>query len=220
MMHMTRRDWRELAQILLVALLLGGLISMLGGCAAVTVTTHAAPRLDAPVDTSHVVTTMGRFVGGCHACPTDAGEALTAAHCVDVAPLDNTVAFYPLEGESPAGWRGMLVPAGAKRISDLAILQPEPAFETWYSRGPKPARGDAVTLVGFDKGRKDPLGRKVDKGVVTSVAAGHFTTSAFAGPGSSGGCVLDAQSRVIGIVSAGMRFDEGQYATVAVGVWE
>lgn len=187
------------------------------GCGPLTVTGPATPG----PDTSAVVSVIGRFVAGCHVCPVGEREALTAAHCVDLRPFDSGVPAFGLRGEAPNGWRGSFTgDALMSFTADVATLRPSPAFTHWYRRGARPTRGDVVSVVGWSRSGDDPLGRRVVLGKVTSVTAGHLGLTAYAGPGSSGGCVLSAAGEVVGIVTMAVTIGIEKYATVAAGVWQ
>lgn len=225
---MTREEQRSIingitraARVALALAALAVAVLLLSGCGPLSV---ADPSAAPAVGTDLVITVMGRHVAGCHACPVGPSRALTAAHCVDPSPLDPDVPFETLWGESPNGWAGELEAVNGIRGMDLATLRPaDTPFASWYTRrvGPPP-RGEAVTVVGFSRDKRDPLGRRVVRGEVTSAVAHHLALSAFAGFGSSGGCVLDSRGELVGIVSAAMAVGKGvdeKYATVAVGVW-
>lgn len=118
---------------------------------------------------------------------------------------------------------------GVTYVSDLALIQTRRPLTTTLQAGSVPRRGDAVYVVGYPGGVR----WTIQEGLVM----GRETIPAFSGipqinalvidadrtrPGSSGGPVLDAQGRVVGVIYAG-RVDERGNPTgtaLAIGIDE
>lgn len=177
---------------------------------------RARPSVPTAPDTSGVIVAAGRFVAGCQVCPLGADLGITAAHCVDPRPLDDSSPMVPLRGES-VNWHGLLLPEKASMTVDTADLIPVPAFTFWYDYSEaRPTVGDTVTVVGFDVAGSNPFARRISTGRILGVYAGHLIMTAHTGHGSSGSCVLDQSGHAIGIVVAGTTTDSGRDLTIAV----
>jgi S1-C subfamily serine protease len=104
---------------------------------------------------------------------------------------------------------GRLAPAeivGRDRSTDIALLKIEAALPV-PPLGPEPALGDPVCTVGNQFG----LGLSVTCGVVSAVRRtgvgfnpieDFIQTDAVVNPGGSGGALVDAQGRLVGLISA------------------
>jgi S1-C subfamily serine protease len=146
----------------------------------------AAPATQAPRSSSgtgFVISREGVIVTNAH--------VVTA--CARVALLDGT----PLR----------VVASDAQR--DLALLRAERSFPMALPlRGEAPAElGETVLILGFPFGQSLGTGLTVTNGIVTGMTGlggdrRRFQTNAAIQPGSSGGPVLDAQGRVIGIANS------------------
>ena len=196
-------------------------LAMLSGCCCASI--PSTGRGQAPiVDTEGVLVVAMRF-GFAHACPIEDGSiALTAGHVVDSKPFDDDASLYPSRWSSE-GHSGIFVPIRAMRSSDLASVQPASGkFPHPYPLAKTaPETGSRVWIVGFDYSSKSrALGRKVYSARVLRIEGDVLILDTDAKPGSSGSCVLNDASEVVGIVSFGFSaLDDSSTVTGAPGVW-
>jgi hypothetical protein len=159
----------------------------------------AATALAAPLDP------VVRVIVGSSACAgafiDDRGRVLTAYHCVASG------------GHPWIATRDGRTAAGRVRswdvAADLAIVEvPALAGSPWLPVGPVPEPGDAVAVVGHPLANEAPTGYfeglqrwSVTTGVVSGVGARAIQFDAAVNPGNSGGPVIDAQDRIVSVVS-------------------
>lgn len=164
---------------------------------------------------------MGRFGAG-HACPVAADEALTAAHVVDLEPLDPRLPLSPPRWEDFLGNSGHVVMMQLLKDADVAIFRPDRDFKGFYPIAKtSPGVGDELHVTGYDlRGQNQYYGiREWDLKVIRLVA-GHLILKPAVDFGTSGSCVLNDRGEVVGIVSW---INKGPFlgsgVTGAVGVW-
>jgi hypothetical protein len=138
-----------------------------------------------------------------HACPVGETVAFSAGH---VPP--------PLIWTDGEGRTGSLYLKARDRRRDFSILDSDEKFGHWFPLAVKqPVEGDRVFTVGFEFG--DGMRPKIIESRVLFITAGRITLSKTAGPGSSGSCILNDASEVVGI---NVGFYEHQGSVVGLGV--
>lgn len=99
--------------------------------------------------------------------------------------------------------------SGVAYLSDLALIRTRRPVSAAFSPGPAPSRGDLVYVVGYPGGIRWTMQEGVYLGneqipafsglpSINALVIGADRTR----PGSSGGPVLDAQGRVVGVIYA------------------
>lgn len=194
---------------------------MLGSCSCAHVQGVTSASSQKAPNTDAILRLIGRF-SACHACPVSEHLALTSAHCTDLRPFDSSVPLYPLQWGDGALGEGILTPVYAYPYRDLAVMRSEVPFTRWYpiaTERPKP--GDRVTLLEYDW--RDAERAYADKRLDAKVVVIQARTVTFVPGGqrgSSGSCLLNAASEVVGINSWRWEPDDGgQAAGLAFGVW-
>jgi hypothetical protein len=130
---------------------------------------------------------------------------LTAAHCLDVAPLGAAVAFFG--SDATAGGEFHSIVAGFRHPSlDLAVLALDRSTTSTISIGPPPSPGSSVRLVGFGADEKSLIGPK-RQGTALVDSADSMTvvvkpSPALACGGDSGGPLLYME-QLAGVTSYG-----------------
>jgi hypothetical protein len=132
---------------------------------------------------------------------------LTALHVVDDAPF--------IRVESIRGHRRSAHVVTYSEADDLAVLRLDRAIETMAPLVPEQAAsvGEVVVVIGHplaQLARQEPklrglLAWSLSNGIVGAVSSAWLQTNAALNPGTSGGPVLNADGRVIGVVSARVR---------------
>jgi len=157
-------------------------------------TSLAAPS---PRDAVVVVQQGG---GTCAGVVLDDGRVATAYHCV--------AGGFGARIEREDGARVRARVRATDPGHDLALLEPEALLDGGLTLGTSPEVGDAVTVIGHPYAGAPPAGFlegtlrwSVAEGAVAAVGARSLQIDATVAPGNSGGPVLDAQDRVVGIVS-------------------
>lgn len=200
--------------------------SLLGitSCASIprTAQTVTAP----PADTDGVLGLIGRF-GIAHACPVGPERILTAAHVLDVMPENMN---FPLIGHTYTDRRGntgVLTGVSVSSYRDLGIARPLQPLGRWYQIAAEPpATDEKLWLVKWDwDSRLSAFSRPTVEVTVLRMAAGYIVFHEAVTPGTSGGCVLNAKSEVVGIVAFGKRVGWADHhevgvATAVYGVWK
>lgn len=201
------------------------LLAMLAwGCAhnGALVVDTPTPSLDG------VLRVVGRF-NRAHACPFGDGRyAFTAAHVIDHRPFDNDVAPTGARWSDGQGNSGSFVPANTTsgwlvlQESDLAVVRRTDGkvFPNPYPLAKKPPLpGAYVFILGYNDGsKKNALEPKITRGKVIRIVANNLVLDEDSKPGSSGGCVLNEDGEVVGIVAWGSQFYDGSIG-IAPGVW-
>ena len=170
-------------------------------------------------DTSKVVSLTGR-TGAAHGCPVAPWLLVSSAHVFDVAPNDPNFPLVPYRGQNPY-WEGEAKGVWASWTADMAFAVPDRDFPTWYEVAKEAPRvGERVWWLGYDwKNPRRAFERKVFNGVVIRTQAGMLIVDEQAIQGSSGSCVLDADSHVVGIIMGTMGMENSESVTVIVGLW-
>jgi V8-like Glu-specific endopeptidase len=169
-------------------------------------------------DTTKVIALSGRF-SMAQACPVSPYLALTAGHVVDPSPFNMGVSLLPYMGQS-AVWQGIIQGLRTYWTMDLAWAFPDTDFPSWYELGSEPKAGERLWWVGYDwRNAKRGFERRLFSGEVTRSVAGTLFIDAETYPGSSGSCVLNAEGKVVGIISAVTGMESQEPVVMVVGVW-
>lgn len=175
------------------------------------------PELSDP-DTSAAVPVYGRH-GIAHACAIGPHELLTSAHVVDHQPFNKSFPLFPVISSY-----GHLESYRSLDIEDLAFMRSEtvlPHYAKLATEEPQP--GERVWIVGYDwRTAKNASGKRIWKGRILRVVAGHLVTDFPADYGTSGSCVFNQAGEVLGVVRSLFKTGEIQESytnTAAVGVW-
>jgi hypothetical protein len=152
-------------------------------------------------DLTATLSLAGRF-SVAHACPVSPEWALTAAHVLDPRPFEPKAPLVPYRFESYRGEEGLAQPQSVLASSDLGWLHLNVKVSKFYTYGPKPVKGDKVYWVNL-KTNRDNFHEMdvVDAEVVNVVAGLIFTKGTEPKPGASGGCLLNVDGELVGIVS-------------------
>lgn len=193
--------------------------------ALVSVLMLAEPGLSAstkpqPPSLDHVVRLVGRY-GIAHACPIAPTTALTNAHVVDLRPFDPSVPLYPHRFETVDGQQiGLAVAERVSQGEDLALIQLSREVPYYPIATNAPEKGDTLYWAGYDWSKRKRFGDSLlMQGRVVNLIAGSIVIDTETMSGSSGGCVLNADGEVVGVVAWGLSDESGGEVTIAVGVW-
>lgn len=153
----------------------------------------AAPALEG------VPSVSNRFTLG-HLCPVSSTTAWTAAHVVDPAPFDKDVPLTALRWSDRLGNGGIALPlAGVPTHEDLAVVTG--SFPVVFPVAPAaPVVGDQVWIDSFGYGFKP----KVTQAKITRQVGAMLIIDKDPEGGSSGGCALNRDGQVVGIVVWGV----------------
>lgn len=180
----------------------------LWGCATVPRAVDVTPT---PPNTSgmvRIITT--RTIGS--GCPVGAHLVATAQHVVRAEAGSWLAATW----SSLAGETGSAKLAALDQRRDVALLSTDRALSRVYpvaTEAPQP--GDRVWITGF-RGPLAPLETAVP---IERIVGAHVVLKGGLGPGSSGGCVLNARGEVVGIIHWQIRTESGSVWTVASALW-
>ncbi len=172
-------------------------------------------------DTSAVLSVIGRF-DMAHACPVAEDRALTNAHVLDIRPFDpSTPLVIHRFSTSDRAVEGILEPVFVSVIEDIGLAIPRNTkFQRFYpiaAAAPQP--GDRVWWLMYDwSSRRNMFVDKVVSGKVLRTVAGNIVIDTPTQEGSSGGCILNADGQVVGLVAWGVG-DQNTEVTVGVGVY-
>jgi hypothetical protein len=185
-------------------------------------------RVEAPavepasgVKTDGTMRMMGRW-GFAHACPVD-GFILTAAHVVN--PFSNTAGLTGLlvgyAWEDGYGNRGYVKGAGASLDRDVGVLTLESGVPVYYRHAEEaPAIGDLLYWVEYDYERKSTVfEQKSRRGELLRIVPGHLVLDREPAKGASGGCLLNANGEVVGLIVWGQPTKSQRVVAVAVAVY-
>ncbi len=144
-------------------------------------------------------------------CPVGENTILTARHVV----YGGATLIIPRWSVQGASGQAKL----QQRLNsvDLALLSTKETLPVYYRISPTaPEVGAKVLVYGYNLGKKH-LPPRVVRTQVTAVFAGHLYYRNSPGPGSSGSCILDAETRVVYGINTGRLGEHG--AGVGVAVW-
>ena len=143
---------------------------------------------------------VGRY-GFAHACPVD-GQIVTAAHVAEAVSKGSTYRLYYtyVQGDKA----GYLSPGWVAQSRDIALLSVDagdaPAFNKTAEKAPH--EGDDIYWYEFEYSRGASIKKK--EGRVIGVTGGHMAFYPPPHPGASGGCILNENGDVLGIVTWGI----------------
>lgn len=199
---------------LLATLLL--LIPILGCNKTITVAPQEAPKVfKYDIDTSKVMHLFGNG-GVAHACPVE-GQVLSAKHVVlKSTPMGKAVPLaFAWSNDEDFGEMSLYQSSTAL---DLAKMQLMTGRTSYYKRSSKlPVAGDEVYWVEYElENRGRAFMPKVRKAKVMHTIANHVVFDQLPVKGASGGCIFNAENKVVGILIWGVpvTFSNG----VGVGV--
>lgn len=155
------------------------LLLMLGGCGGCTsVPTHDQLRATA---------LRLEFTDGiCSGTAIGPDTLLTAVHCM----------AHPLVR---VNGQAVTVTGSHKESRDRIVVKVSGIrFKTWAKRGPVPVQGDHLRFWGQPVGEQDVY----REAVVSRVRTDQIILQSVVCPGDSGSGLMDAQGRVVGVVSA------------------
>jgi len=149
----------------------------------------------------------------------DAGTVATAYHCIAQGGHPR---ITTRDGRRAVG----RVVRTSVRMDQALILVPELAGEPTLPIRPDPPQlGETVRAIGHPYGAQEPSGFaegtlrwSVSEGVVSAVGPRSIQFTAPVNPGNSGGPVIDAEGRLVGVVSRRYGGDGLGFAGVASGV--
>lgn len=177
-------------------------------------------------DMDAVVRLIGRF-STAHGCPFShprlgSRYALTAGHVVDNRPADPQSPLYGGRWSDGGGHSGLFQAVVAFQSADLAVIEREDKqpFDLAYPLAAfPPTPGERVFILGYDQRAKaTAMGPAITEGRVLRIVADNLILDADSRPGSSGSCVLNERSEVVGIVAWGRQYDDG-VDVIAPGTW-
>ncbi|MCB9690014.1 MAG: trypsin-like peptidase domain-containing protein [Alphaproteobacteria bacterium] len=191
------------------AIVAGAVVALLAGCAA-----YPQPAEPSAAGVSGFVVGLvdegGRAF--CTGTNTEVG-VVTAAHCVD--PETDTVRVGTLWGldEDRSRWSTVhpLRVLAVDRVADIAVLQrlPRRLAPAARVRPEPPVLGERVIVVGHGASipytaHTGTVGRAAGPCMPGWGCRGWFDVDVRATPGNSGSGILDAQGRLIGVLSFGV----------------
>lgn len=171
-------------------------------------------------DLTATLSLAGRF-STAHACPVSPEWALTAAHVTDPKPFDPEARLIPYRFENYEGEVGLASPQSVFASSDIGWLHLSNPVTRFYEIGSKPAKGDKVHWINFKTNRNnfhEMEGMSAE--VVNSVAGILYLKGDEPKPGASGGCVLDSNGYLVGIMSGVWTNEDNRKVGEVVGVWD
>jgi hypothetical protein len=200
----------------LVPLLLA-LTLFLAGCGC-AVNRRAPLGPAGPPDVSKIVRLSGRFSLG-SACPVGPRKLLTAAHVVDVRPLDKGIPLsitYFAQGALV----GKAFPEHAWGTRDVALLSTEVDMEFYPVASSAPQPGETLYFTGPDwRDVKRAFAERTWEVKALRVVAGSLLIYDPAGePGTSGSCVLNSVGEVVAVNVGGKAIGKMFTGEVGVGV--
>ena len=114
----------------------------------------------------------------------------------------------------------MMIPRLASASEDLAIGVVTTKVEYYPIAMKQPEVDEQLWWAGYDYSKSKKMMRTdTVSGRVVTVFAGNIIINADSMPGSSGSCVLNNRSEVVGIVAWGSEPASGNEVTIVVGVY-
>lgn len=178
------------------------LVLALAGCASTRADAPTASWRGPSLNDPKSMSLVGRFGIG-HACPVN-GMIFTAAHVATSPKSDPSQAA--LGYVYSMGTRKGFVTGFSPLLSrDLATMNVDIGDQPTYGRlaGRAPVNGDKIYWQEFNL-TANPLRGELRSGEITDVTTGHFVFKPEPSPGASGGCVINEQGEVYGIVIWGI----------------
>jgi hypothetical protein len=154
------------------------LLLLLGGCGCASVPSHDELRATA--------LRLEFQDGVCSGTAIGADSILTAVHCM-ASPLVR-VNGQPVK----------LVESRKESRDRIVVKLSGIRFKHWVQRGPTPAQGDRLRFWGQPSGESDIY----REAIVSRVRTDQVVLQTIVCPGDSGSGLIDAQGRVVGVVSA------------------
>ena len=155
------------------------LLLLLGGCGGcVSVPSHSDLRATA--------LRLEFTEGLCSGTAIAADTMLTAVHCMG----------NPLLRVN--GQRVQVVESRKESRDRITVKLSGIRFKSWVQRGPLPAQGDKLRFWGQPSGESDVY----REAIVSRVRTDQIVLQTTVCPGDSGSGLIDAQGRVVGVVSA------------------
>ncbi len=167
---------------------------------------------------------IGTKRGWAHACPITSTHALISAHVVDPMPMDPNAPLFAGRWSDSFGNKGSFrpIPSMISNVRDLALIESVSGpFAKWFAiAGKPPFEGQPLYAVGYDwRKRDDAFGLQRYVAKFLREEAGRLVLSVNPKPGASGGCVLNANGEVVGIVESMWPTEDGEWVGAAVAIW-
>lgn len=174
-----------------------------------------------PPDLTGIVSLVGRYVRGAHACPVSETLALSNAHVADIAPFYLEPRYQDYRWSDEAGNEGYLTPVWVARSADLALFKSDKPFRRFYPIAKeRPAPGEFAWFLGFNfDNRKSAYEERTFKRRVLRTKAGNLMLDEAGTPGSSGSCILNAAGEVMAINAWGLDLKSLEEIGIGPGVW-
>jgi hypothetical protein len=154
-----------------------------------------------------------------HACLTTEGD-FTARHVAyrEMPPMPLGLRWSSADG-SVSGWAA---PVNLSNFEDLALLAlsvSPPYRATQIASGP-PSVGDRVWWIEYNWTKKGKaFARKVRFAKVSRIFAGMILFDDVVHSGASGGCLVNDQNEVVGVVFMGQTAEDKKQSGGAIAIW-
>lgn len=177
----------------------------------------ALPQQEEP-DLSKMIRLSNESTLG-HACPLGMETALTNRHVMSGGEFMWGVG----DGEEFHGLVQTDASQAQYTFRDLVRIYPSTPqrFPGWYTVALKaPKIGDKVFLTSYDwENEKKAFLPKTIEAKVTGVDLGKLLFAPKGAPGSSGGCILNAQGEVLAINKGGVGLENNTIIGVGIAIW-